>query len=60
MVRLSRLRSKQADNTTSLCDTFPVAPEEKAGIAYSRESTPPASMCRWFSVVIEVVRWRLA
>lgn len=27
---------------------------------YSRESTPPASMCRWFRVVIDVVRWRLA
>lgn len=27
---------------------------------YSRESTPPASMCRWFRVVIEVVRWRFA
>lgn len=28
--------------------------------AYSRESTPPASMWRWFSVVMEVVKWRLA
>lgn len=27
---------------------------------YSKESTPPASMCRWFRVVMEVVRWRLA
>lgn len=27
---------------------------------HSKESTPPASMCRWFRVVMEVVRWRLA
>lgn len=27
---------------------------------HSKESTPPASICRWFRVVMEVVRWRLA
>lgn len=27
---------------------------------HSKESTPPTSMCRWFRVVMEVVRWRLA
>lgn len=27
---------------------------------HSKESTPPASMCRWFRVVMDVVRWRLA
>lgn len=35
-------------------------PVERVHTAYSKESTPPASMCRWFRVVIEVVRWRLA
>lgn len=43
----------------SSCGAFPVGPL-RGHTAYSRESTPPASMCRWFRVVIEVVRWRLA
>lgn len=43
-----------------LHQVIPMGPAEEVDMAYSRESTPPASMCRWFRVVIEVVRWRLA
>lgn len=27
---------------------------------HSKESTPPANICRWLRVVMDVVRWRLA
>lgn len=32
----------------------------KYNCTHSKESTPPANICRWLRVVMEVVRWRLA